>query len=194
MAILPQALSAWQLIELNLILDPLLDSMNATANLLDPVVLQRNAANLASNRDEVDSHNGFCFGDIAQRGPGKYEIRVPELDVHHPPPPPDTEKLPWIPPPPFFPPELKLDNHPRWRQIVMGALDGDAELRSATVILSTKAGLVTREPASSQHWHSDGSLPPQEYSHLAYALVVCTYTVAVAVHTVHKCFAASPLR
>ena len=175
MTILPQALTALQLIELNFVLDPLLDNLNATVAALDPSVLQRNAANLDRNRDAVDSHNGFCFGDIVQRGPGKYELRVPELDLY--PPTPVQGSLPWIPPPPLFPPELQLNTQPAppWREVVLSALGADAELRSATVILSTKAGLVTHEPASSQHWHSDGTLPPQEYSHLAYAVVVCTY-------------------
>ena len=172
MAILPHALTGAQLAELNLILDMLLTNLNATVTDLDPAVLQRNAASLAT-RDTVDSHNGFCFGDISQRGPGKYEIRVPELDLYPPPPPPITEKRPWVPPLPLFPPELKLANHPAWRDTVLSALGEDAELRSATVILSVSHGIgPLGEASTSQHWHSDGTLPPAEYMGIAYGVVV----------------------
>lgn len=122
MAILPGALTASQLAELNFLLESLLANLEASAAVLDPSVLEANAARLSEARDQVDSHNGFCFGDITQRGPGKYEIRVPELDLYPPPPPPITAKRPWVPPAPLFPSYLDLKESPPWREAILQAL------------------------------------------------------------------------
>jgi hypothetical protein len=58
---------------------------------------------------------------------------------------------------------------------VNGELGPDAELRSATVILSASKAMVTNETATTQHWHSDGSLAKNSLGNLVldpYALVV----------------------
>ena len=198
MAILPDALSAIQLADLNRQVDSLLAKIEANAAELGAEQLASNE--LHNGALGAKSNAGFCFGDITQRDPGKYEVRLPELDLYPPPPPPLSASLPWVPPPLLFPHHLQLAAVP-WRAVVEEALGGEPsqppELRSATVIVSAKQALITvrgalapactlrpvavsdlpggfaqGEESRSQAWHSDGTLPPEEYMHMAYAVVV----------------------
>ena len=102
---------------------------------------------------------GFCWGDVVQRGAGQYELRVHELDLR----PPDEE--------PVKVPAILATLQSRWWPTVVSALGDDAELRSATIVISTNASFVTGTPSVSQPWQSAGTLPP-EHDNRTYALVV----------------------
>ena len=76
MAILPDALSAIQLADLNRQVDSLLAKIEANAAELGAEQLAANE--LHNGALGAKSNAGFCFGDITQRDPGKYEVRLPE--------------------------------------------------------------------------------------------------------------------
>jgi hypothetical protein len=181
LAVLPGALDAEQLAGLNAMVDTQLARLQRAVAGLGEAELRRQG-------------QGFCFGDIAQRDRGKYELRVPGIDLRPPAKGRRTaavaaaaaaeaeavgtgdqvEPINQVEPagPPAGFPDFLLPPSARWWPMVAGALGPDAELRSATVILSMAAALGTAEPAASQHWHSDGSLPPDDFALPAYALVV----------------------
>ena len=75
MAILPDALSAIQLADLNRQVDSLLAKIEANAAELGAEQLAENE--LHNGALGAKSNAGFCFGDITQRDPGKYEVRQP---------------------------------------------------------------------------------------------------------------------
>ena len=79
MAILPDALSAIQLADLNRQVDSLLAKIEANAAELGAEQLAANE--LHNGALGAKSNAGFCFGDITQRDPGKYEVRLPELEI-----------------------------------------------------------------------------------------------------------------
>jgi len=101
-----------------------------------------------------------CFGDLVTRNAGKYEVRLPQLEL-------GSEKFP----------QYLLGNMP-WVAKVGAALAGKFELRSATVIISAPRLLLPAEAKvehnKSQEWHSDGTVPPidQLPATTAYGVVV----------------------
>jgi hypothetical protein len=158
--LMPNALSPSELQELNAIVRQAIGNLENNTQTLSPLALTKLArGNLNGRRANGAANNGlFCFGDITQRDPGKYEVRA------------------------FYDPDRQEDllpefvvNSPRWLRTVNGELGPDAELRSATVILSASKAMVTNETATTQHWHSDGSLAKNSLGNLVldpYALVV----------------------
>jgi len=138
LAVLPGALNAEQLASLNVMVDAQVARLHLAVAGLGKAELK-----------------GFCFGDVIERGRGKYELRVRGIGVR-----PDDGGLP----------DFLLMG--QWLPLVAGALGPNAELRSVTVILSMAMALGTAEAAVSQPWHSDGSLPPDDFALPAYALVV----------------------
>lgn len=170
MTTLHGALSAEELSILNAYVDRALGQMEQN--------MQALSHSVTAQIDSMRQQGLFlCLGDVVQRGVGKYEIRVPELDLYPRDQPEGSGQLP-----PF------LVYSPAWWPEVTAALGSDAELRSATVILSTSAELVTgniEAPRSvllqgATAWHSDGARPPAEHAGVTYALVVYIPLVEVA--------------
>ena len=125
MTTLHGALSAEELSILNAYVDRALGQMEQN--------MQALSHSVTAQIDSMRQQGLFlCLGDVVQRGVGKYEIRVPELDLYPRDQPEGSGQLP-----PF------LVYSPAWWPEVTAALGSDAELRSATVILSTSAELVT---------------------------------------------------
>ena len=160
LTLLPGALSAAELEELNSVVRRAVWNLENNTQELSTLALTKLArANEKTRRSHGAIANSlFCFGDITQRDPGKYEARA------------------------FYDPERQEDvlppvitNSPRWLPAVHQELGRDAQLRSATVILSTANAMVTNETATTQAWHSDGTLGKDSKGDLVsmtYALVV----------------------
>jgi hypothetical protein len=144
--VLPKALSEAQLEDLNAMVDRALRTLENNTQALSAVSLsklarQTQAAGRASYGSSANSQ--FCFGDITARDPGKYEIRIPELDLA---PPGESRSIDNLP--------RFITSRPRWHATVANALGKDAELRSATVILSSDRAMVTNETAQDQVGHT----------------------------------------
>jgi hypothetical protein len=143
MMVLPDALSEAQLKDLNAMVDRALRTMENNTQALSGISLSKLARqNEAAGRMSFGSsaNSQFCFGDITTRDPGKYELRIPELDLS---PPGESGRNNALLP-------RFITSRPRWYAMVANALGKDAELRSATVILSTDRAIVTNETAQDQ--------------------------------------------
>ena len=158
---MPDALSPMDLKDMNDIVDRAISHLENNTQSLSSMALTKLArATESTGRKSYGATDNslFCFGDITQRDPGKYELRT-FYDSQR-----EVNTLP-----------ESIIEAPRWLRTIYETLGRDAELRSATVILSTAEALVTNETATTQHWHSDGALasgPNGKLSLDTYGLVV----------------------
>ena len=121
----------------------------------------RNAAERRSLHNVVpqniyDSNRRFCFHDVTQRDPGKYEVKIenawltPHATANN-----DNNSSSTLLWESYITAPLPTSPTP-WAPLVRAALGDDAELYSASMIYSTHASFFG-EPAQDQGWHSDGS-------------------------------------